>query len=170
MALFFFYGWLIFPYIYVPLISVLTSRNIVNLSFKRKTVWNKKLFHNIILLLIPLRFYSYALDSSYSLTICSSFSNKYTRSFYFWIMSIINRGLYFSVPKNIKSEKYGGEEGRKFKSGKERRERDKQAINLLNRSWKFNKMPYCLLGKMYENITLKIFSKNLRFLIKSGTL
>lgn len=29
-----------------------------------------------------------------------------------------------------------GEEGRKFKNEKERRERDKQAINLLNRSLK----------------------------------
>lgn len=48
-----------------------------------------------------------------------------------------------------------GEEGRKFKSGKERRERDKQAINLLNRSLKIQQDAILFIGKMYENITLK---------------
>ena len=120
MALFcsFFYGWLIFHCIYVPLlISVLTSRNIINLSFKRKTVWNKKLFHNIVLLLIPLGFYSYALDSIHiASTICRSFSNKYTRSFHFWIKWALIIEIYiFQSQKIIKSEKYGGRGGKKEK-------------------------------------------------------
>ena len=133
MALFcsFFYGWLIFHCIYVPLlISVLTSRNIINLSFKRKTVWNKKLFHNIILLLIPLGFYSYALDSIHiASTICRSFSNKYTRSFHFWIKWALIIEIYiFQSQKNIKSEKYGGRGGKKVQEW-ERKKRKRQASN-----------------------------------------
>lgn len=40
-----------------------------------------------------------------------------------------------------------GEEGRKFKSEKERRERDKQAINLFNRSLKIQQDAILFIGK-----------------------
>jgi len=40
-----------------------------------------------------------------------------------------------------------GEEGRKFKSEKERRERDKQAVNLLNRSLKIQQDAILFTGK-----------------------
>ena len=40
-----------------------------------------------------------------------------------------------------------GEEGRKFKSEKERRVRDKQAVNLLNRSLKIQQDAILFTGK-----------------------